>query len=106
MSGFELTAEFNAPLKAGEQRTTRSATRRRLELVRQEKMRLRYGSGPAGETCGACLHLTRGGHGGWIKCAKYSVSASEASDWRKKWPACGAFESVRPLPAPPPDTQA
>lgn len=64
-----------------------------IHTDRRSKMQHVYGPGPEGEKCGNCAHL----HGfamanKWFKCVKYGVSGSPASDWRKKWPACGAFE--------------
>lgn len=58
----------------------------------------RHGKGPAGKTCGECDHLLqldRGYRKRFFKCELYGRSSSAASDWRKKWPACGQFKELR-----------
>jgi hypothetical protein len=45
-----------------------------------------------GETCGGCRFLIRNDQHGFFKCQKYGETASTASDWRKRWPACGLWE--------------
>ena len=47
-----------------------------------------------GKKCGECpwLHLYRGYGKAWWKCSAYGNSNSEATDWRKKWPACGLID--------------
>lgn len=49
-----------------------------------------------GKTCKDCPHLIRRiFHGGnYYKCRVYGVSSSEATDWRLKWTACGAFDKI------------
>lgn len=44
-----------------------------------------------GYKCGDCPWLSRKqGYGkAWYKCAAYGDSASESSDWAKRWDACG-----------------
>lgn len=48
-----------------------------------------------GRTCGECVHCQRTD---WematqvYKCLAYRISHSSATDWRRKWPACGKFE--------------
>lgn len=46
-----------------------------------------------GHICGECSNLmTRKYHGKTLrKCRLYGVSHSEATDWAKRWPACGKF---------------
>jgi len=45
--------------------------------------------------CSDCLHLITV-YGDmprtYFKCELYGVSASSATDWRKKWTACGKFQ--------------
>jgi len=74
----------------------RQQATRRSEAARQAVMRRQFGPGPAGVTCKTCAHLIRvpGGRHVYLKCARYRISASEATDWRAKWPACGAFEQA------------
>ncbi len=93
MTEEEFRLTHAAELK-GTKRTQRA---RRLANERQVKMRGRYGSGPSGETCGHCKHLL--GHGGYLKCGFYGVSASESTDWRAKWAACGRFELTQSVDA-------
>ncbi len=77
------------------ERKTSDRTQRlhRLEVVRQETMRLRWGLGPDGQTCSGCANLVRvmPGAKSFLKCRLYGTSRSDASDWRAKWPACGAY---------------
>ena len=55
----------------------------------------RHGRGPEGATCGDCYHLDRDDHqaGTYFKCALYGHSHGAGTDWRKKWPACGAYDA-------------
>jgi hypothetical protein len=50
-----------------------------------------------GKRCGDCVHLVRV-HGDHqivpFKCTEYRISNSAASDWRKKWDACGLFNTA------------
>jgi hypothetical protein len=51
-----------------------------------------YGRDDA-HTCGACIqfeHL-RSGNSTFAKCRLAHRSASRATDWAAKWPACGKF---------------
>jgi hypothetical protein len=62
--------------------------RRHAEMIRL------YGESP-GCQCAQCRHLIRkrGDHAGhFLKCEFAGVTASAATDWRAKWPACGRFE--------------
>jgi hypothetical protein len=56
-------------------------------------MHARYGHGPADKKCGECARLDRyqPGNTKFFKCSLYGASRSAASDWRKKWEACGGF---------------
>jgi len=67
-----------------------AVARRRRAAWRLGKLRDLFGIGPAGAKCRTCANLTR--RGNWFKCAKYRASASDATDWRAHWPACGAYE--------------
>lgn len=46
-----------------------------------------------GHTCGECNNLVEGRYQGKIlrKCKVYGMTHSEASDWAKRWLACGLF---------------
>lgn len=45
-----------------------------------------------GHICGECPHLRERRYDKvYRKCAVYGISASEATDWAKRWPACGMF---------------
>ena len=46
-----------------------------------------------GNQCRTCCHLISGQYRGkWYhKCKLYGMSLSEATDWRLKYPACGAY---------------
>jgi hypothetical protein len=48
-----------------------------------------------GHTCGGCRSFwdkpVDGSIGHAFKCRQFRVSSSEATDWRKGWPACGLF---------------
>lgn len=48
-----------------------------------------YGSG----FCGECPHFREKAR---FKCAVYGITASEATDWRKSWIACGLID--KPFP--------
>ena len=43
-----------------------------------------------GHTCGECSNLI-GSPGSYYKCKAYGATSSEASDWAKRWLACGLF---------------
>jgi hypothetical protein len=50
-----------------------------------------HGTRP-GRTCGECSNLITYQYGGrYFKCGLSRVTSSAASDWRKKWTACGKF---------------
>lgn len=44
--------------------------------------------------CGDCAHLLVHAHGEkrYFKCQYYKMSCGAATDWRKKWVACGKWE--------------
>lgn len=68
--------------------------------LRLQNLHTRHGS-KSGETCGGCrflLAVTRG-NTTVFKCAKHRDTRSTATDWRKKWPACGLWEEVPAVPA-------
>lgn len=44
-----------------------------------------------GHTCGECSNLVDYGSNSYKKCRAYGVTSSEASDWAKRWLACGLF---------------
>ena len=51
-----------------------------------------------GKKCGDCPHLLtyKQGDRRWFKCRLYGTSASIATDWVKKWTACGLFDKPAP----------
>ena len=54
----------------------------------------------SGHRCGECSNLERFMSSRSIfKCRAYGITWSEASDWRKKWTACGLFDT--PYDGPP-----
>ena len=57
------------------------------------QMHGRHGHGPEGATCGTCKHLRAKQYTNtYFKCLLYGDTGGPASDWRKKWPACGRYE--------------
>lgn len=57
-------------------------TLRKLELMHRE-----FGT-TEGKTCGTCSNFVSGKY---HKCAVYGLTHSEASDWAKRWKACGMY---------------
>lgn len=56
------------------------------------RMHGKFGRGPDGATCGGCDSLVTTGHNRrYFKCERYRISGSEATDFRKRWPACGLW---------------
>lgn len=57
-----------------------------------EEMHYRFGKTP-GQMCEDCSNLIKGRyHGMYLrKCTVYGATQSEASDWRKKYEACGLY---------------
>lgn len=49
--------------------------------------------GTAAGKCGDCEHLVEGRYNDRMlrKCEVYGLTHSEASDWAKRWNACGLF---------------
>ena len=49
-----------------------------------------------GHTCGECSNLVEGRYHDKIlrKCKVYGMTHSEASDWAKRWLACGMFNKT------------
>lgn len=49
-----------------------------------------------GHICGECSNLISGRYRGRIlrKCRVYGMTHSEASDWAKRWMACGIFNGT------------
>lgn len=54
-----------------------------------------HGHGPVEAKCGQCTHLHQHqvGYSRFFKCHIYGRTGSNASDWRKKWEACGRFQA-------------
>lgn len=54
------------------------------------------GSGPAGETCKTCRHITTmpGVAGRYLKCGlmQHEWSRGPGTDIKARWPACSAWE--------------
>ena len=59
---------------------------RKLDLMHQK-------FGECNHLCGECENLISGKYHGKTlrKCKVYGLTHSEASDWAKRWPACGMF---------------
>lgn len=59
-------------------------------------MRRRHGAANE-HCCGTCANLVRVRSGGstYAKCYEYGISASDATDWRAKWPACGLWQEAK-----------
>ena len=95
MTDFLLTAP---PIDLGQTAESRGETWRRRASARLAKMHQRYGRRD-GQVCRDCVFLLRmrPNRKTFLKCEKAGVSASDATDWRAKWTACGAFE---PEPEP------
>jgi len=57
-------------------------------------MRRLYGWGPEGAKCGSCVHLRDDFHHNkkYFKCELAGYTRGPATDWRKKWRACGKYE--------------
>lgn len=61
---------------------------------RLRRMHGLHGEGPKGKRCGDCEHFFAwGGYAGtYYKCRKAKVTNGAKTDWRVRWPACGAWE--------------
>ena len=68
------------------------ATKRKIDLMHEL-----YGT-KEGEICAECEHYLRIRHrdSNYRKCSIYGVTASEASDWKASYPACGLFPNEQP----------
>lgn len=68
------------------------------KLRKFERMWAMYGK-REDKTCGACAHLVTFGAekspATYFKCERYGISSSEATDWRKKWTACGLWKETK-----------
>lgn len=62
-------------------------TIRKMELMHRE-----FGT-TEGKTCGNCSNFVSGKYRDRIlrKCTVYGLTHSEASDWAKRWQACGMY---------------
>lgn len=65
--------------------------------LRIQQMHRMYGA-TEGQVCKHCAHLVHADPYVRIyKCDQSKMSASAATDWRQKWPACGKFiAAVKP----------
>lgn len=63
------------------------ATIRKLELMHRQ-----FGV-CEGKTCGTCTNFVQGRYRSMNlkKCQVYGLTHSEASDWAKRWQACGCY---------------
>lgn len=61
--------------------------------VRKIELMYRQFGKRVGHTCGMCAHLLSGRYHDKVyrKCEVYGLTHSEASDWAKRWTACGMF---------------
>lgn len=69
-----------------------------MKLRKIEAMHHFYGSDQKGRKCSDCEHLLSGEYHEkhYYKCSVYGCSHSEASDWRKSYPACGLIGKAFP----------
>lgn len=60
---------------------------------RIQDMHTMYGK-KADHICGSCKHfrILKGYAGIYFKCDLTNMTHGSATDWRKKWPACGKLE--------------
>ena len=82
-----------------EPRSKAAAAQHRSEARRLETMHGRHGHAAPGLTCRSCGFLIHDGR--YLKCQRYGRSRAAATDWRAKWPACGAWTAR--VPAVPAD---
>lgn len=68
------------------------------KLYKSERMWQMYGK-RSDKICGTCGYLIRRGpeHDPevYFKCERYGISSSVATDWRKKWIACGLWKETK-----------
>ncbi len=98
LDDFQLVGEHLEELEpiAGKKRVSdRTMRDRRRAAERLHVMHIAHGKGPEDRLCRGCVSLTRHGYRGFLKCARYRVSSSEATDWRAKWRSCGAYEEKK-----------
>ena len=76
---------------------TRGQAETRRKLAHLATMHARHGLAAKGVCCRDCSHLVRVQHGGTkaLKCRRFGISHSEATDWRAKWAACGLSATFR-----------
>lgn len=57
---------------------------------------LAFHGSTAEKTCGGCRFLQEytPGNGTFFKCGYANPTGGAATDWRKKWAACGLFEAI------------
>lgn len=69
--------------------------KRTMALRKQHLMYRQFGHCD-GHTCGECSNLVEGRYHDKIlrKCKVYGMTHSEASDWAKRWLACGMFNKT------------
>ena len=59
-------------------------------------LRVAYGPGPDGTTCGTCIHLTAKRLARtYLKCALRVNTNSTSTDHRARWESCGKYEPGR-----------
>ena len=63
-----------------------------MALRKQQLMYKQFGM-CEGHACGECSNLVEG-NWGHKKCKVYGNTSSEASDWAKRWLACGMFNKI------------
>jgi len=65
-----------------------------MALRKLELMHRMFGKDEA-HTCGECKNMVEGRYRSRTlrKCRVYGLTHSEASDWAKRWTACGKFNS-------------
>lgn len=65
-----------------------------MRLKKIDAMHHFYGYDHLDRKCADCDHLLRGEYHGrvYYKCTVYGLSHSEATDWRKNYPACGLVD--------------
>jgi len=71
-----------------------------IEVLRERMpnpMVYKHGAGPEGAKCKTCRHVVqiRPGQNRYWKCDRRSLSHSQTSDHRLKWPACRLYEEEK-----------
>lgn len=64
--------------------------------IRKQQIMYKHFGMCDGHLCGECSNLEDGWFGKkhLFKCKVYGVTSSEASDWAKRWLACGMFNKT------------